>query len=124
MRILTTFRISGNKNWNTIPGNARFTLSAPKAYTHTFHPLKTGRWLSSLPEPWNQERSAEQKPEREQRIRKPSDQDYRRGRRQPPVRLCGYADELIGNVLDLHKLTGKEKEAERNQLIAQRNSGT
>ena len=63
----------------------------------------------------------EQKPEREKRIWKPSDGDYRQDRYRTPVRLCGYSNELIGNIFDLHKLTGKEKEAERNQLITQGN---
>ena len=88
-----------------------------------FHPLKTGRWLSPLSDPSNLERSTEQKPEGENSIWKPSDKDYRRYKCQPPVRLCGYANKLIGNILDLHKLTGKEEKAERNQMITQGDSG-
>lgn len=76
-----------------------------------------------LPESRNQARSAEQKQERENWIWKPSDENYRRCGHRPPVGLCGYSNELIGNIFDLHKLTGKEKEAERNQMLTQRNPG-
>ena len=119
--VLTTCRISKRKIGIASGNIHTFQSICPKGLQIYF---SSPNRQMAFPSFWSMESGTirEQKPEGKNSIWKPSDKDYRRYRCQPPVRLCGYSDELIGNVFDLHKLTGKEKEAERNQLIAQGNS--
>ena len=54
----------------------------------------------------------------------PSDRDYMQANQRLPVGLCGYDNKLLGNILDLHKLTGTDRKTDRNQIINQVDSGT